>query len=251
MRKLLLALILIMVALLLPSPAWAVGATLSLSPSSGTFNKSCSFSLDIVLDTQGTDTDGTDSILIYDASRFTAISITAGNIYPDYPGSNIDEAGGKITVSGLSAVATPFVGKGTLATINFKVLDNAQVGVSQIKFDFDPNDKAKTTDSNVVERGTASDILNSVVNGSFTVGAGSCIAASPSPAPPRGFGPGRGAPGISTPSGAVQPPVYQQPTIDQRVDINGKGPGTPQLTFTIAIVGSVLTVLGILGLALL
>lgn len=248
MKKLLPALILIMVALLLPSPAWAVGATLSLSPSSGTFNKSCSFTLDIVLDTQGTDTDGTDAILIYDASRFTATSITAGTIYPDYPGSNIDEAGGKITVSGLSSVATPFVGKGTLATINFKVLDNAQVGVSQIKFDFDPNDKAKTTDSNVVERGTASDILNSVVNGSFTVGAGSCIAASPSPAPPGGFRPGRGSPGISTPSGAVQPPVYQPPVYQQPTLPEG---GTKELTYTLTIVGAVLTVLGILGLALL
>lgn len=226
------------ITFIFPSPVFAQNATLSLSPSSGTFNKACPFSLQINLNTAGVQTDGTDAILIYDTARFSATSISAGSIYADYPGSSIDEQVGKITISGLASVTTPFSGQGILATVNFKVKDEAQAGATQVKFDFDPQDKAKTTDSNVVERGTVADILNSVVNGNYVVGTGTCVVPSPSP---RAVG----APGVpATPSGAVTPPR----TLDEAV---GGKPGTPELTYTLAIVGMVLTILGILGLAVL
>ncbi len=224
-------------------PAYAQTASLSLSPSSGTFNKSCSFPLQVNLNTGGAQTDGTDAILLYDQSRFTATSISSGTIYPDYPGNNIDDTSGKITISGLASIASPFSGSGTLATINFTVKDNAQTGATQIKFDFDPNDKSKTTDSNVVERGTVADILNSVSNGSYTVGTGTCAQASPTPAP---AGVGRGAVGVATPSGAVVQPVPPAQAYQYLPEA-----GSEQLTITLAIVGSLLTILGILGLALL
>ncbi len=235
-----LIIVIVVITFILTPVAYAQSSTLSLSPSSGTFNKGCSFSLQINLDTSGAQTDGTDAIISYDPARFSATSISSGSIYPDYPGNNIDETSGKITVSGLAAVSSAFSGTGTLATVQFSVKENAQAGATQIKFDFDSNDKSKTTDSNVVERGTIADILNSVVNGNYTVGSGTCIVSSPSP------GPARGAPTVATPSGAVQPK-----TIDEFVDRTGKGPGSPELTYTLAIVGSVLTILGILGLALL
>ncbi|MDO8573847.1 MAG: cohesin domain-containing protein [Candidatus Daviesbacteria bacterium] len=218
-------------------PGAVLASTLSLSPATGTFNRSCPFALDIAVNTAGAQTDGTDAILFYDASRFTAQSITNGAIYPDFPGNNIDSASGKITISGLASVSTPFSGTGILATINFIVTDTSSTGATQITFDFDPNNKAKTTDSNVVERGTVVDTLNSVVNGNYTIGTGTCGSVV-SPVP-------------KLPQGAVSTPAAQPKTIDQLVDRTGKGPGTPQLTFTLAIIGSVLTVLGILGLALL
>lgn len=228
------------ITVILSPPVYAQTASLSLSPSTGTFNKSCTFSLQISLNTGGVQTDGTDAILVYDSARFSATSISSGTIYPDFPGNNIDDVSGKITISGLASISSPFSGSGTLATINFTVKDSAQTGATEIKFDFDPTDKAKTTDSNVVERGTVSDILNSVTNGSYTIGTGTCAQASPTPAPP---GAGRGGQGEATPSGAVQPPVQPYQYLPPA--------GSEQLTFTLAIVGSVLTILGILGLALL
>ena len=245
------------------SPASALAATLSLSPSSGTLNRGCETSLEVVLDTQGpqtgqppAQTDGTDAILIYDPSRFSisTASITPNtNVYPDFPGNNVDEASGKITISGLASVSTPFSGKGTLATLRFSVKDSAPTGVTQINFDFDPYNKAKTIDSNVVERATIVDVLNSVVNGSYTIGTGTC---SPQPQPtvtptPRPVTPGYVVPGPGGQEVAYATPAGQPKTLDQFVDSTGKGPGTPQLTFTLAIFGSVLTILGILGLALL
>lgn len=223
-------------------PAQATAATLSLSPSSGTFNRSCEFTLSIELDTAGSQTDGTDAIIKYDPTRVTALRIVDGTIYSDYPGSNIDTQSGKITISGLASVQQGFSGKGSLATVGFRVSDTAPTGISQVTFDFDPNDKSKTTDSNVVERGTVVDVLSSVVNGNYTIGTGSCVSQSPGAVSGPGIGgsPG-GATGVSTPSG-------QPKTIDQLV---GGKPGTPELTYTLAIVGMILTVLGILGLALL
>ncbi len=228
-----------------PASAWA--ATLSLSPASGTFNKSCPLTLNVVLDTTGADTDGTDAIVIYDASRFTINSInTQSKVYPDYPGNNVDEAAGKITISGLASVTQAFSGKGTLATLNVTVKDTAPAGTTQIKFDFDPNDKTKTTDSNVVQRGTVSDVLNSVVDGSYTIGTGTCGAlASPSP--------GTGTIATPTPrGGTVSTPSAQPKTIPKTIDdAVGGETGTVELTAAVAIVGGILVILGILGLALL
>lgn len=240
MRNIIIITIIIIITVIFSPAAFAQSATLSLSPSSVTFNKGCNFTLDIALNTGGAQTDGTDSILVYDTARFSAVSISNGTIYPEYPGNNIDDVAGKITISGLASVQSAFSGSGTLASINFRVKDQAVEGASQIKFDFDPNNKSETTDSNVVERGTVVDILNSVVNGSYTVGSGVCAGAKATPKP------GAGAPGISTPSGAVT-----TPTIDNLVDKEGRSTGSEELTFAIAIVGSVFVVLGILGLALL
>lgn len=224
---------------LLAMPGNVLASTLSLSPSAGTFNQGCNFSLDVVVDTQGTQTDGTDAILMYDASRFTAQTIASGTIYPDFPGNNIDASSGKITISGLASVSTPFSGKGTLATINFSVLETAPAGATQIRFDFDPNDKAKTIDSNVVERGTVADTLNSVVNGSYVIGTSACgTGATPVPTFQGGFLPGTGGP--STPSAT---PFVPRKTLPEG--------GTFEFTSAIAIFGGILTVLGILGLALL
>lgn len=228
--------LILLLALVFFSPVSALAATLSLSPSSGTFNKDCQFSLDISLDTGGVQTDGTDAIILYDSSRFTATLINAGTIYADYPGSNIDDTTGKVTVSGLASVSQAFSGKGILAKINFTVKGNAPTGATQVKFDFDGNDKTKTTDSNVVERGTVADVLSSVTNGNYTIGTGTACTSSP-PAVLPNTGGGLGG-SLSTPSAQV--PIQKLPPA-----------GSEQFTFTLAIVGSVLTVLGILGLALL
>lgn len=232
LRFITIIIIITIITVILPSAALA--ATLSLAPSSGTFNKSCNFSLDIELDTAGASTDGTDTILFYDTSRLTASSISTGSLYGDYPGNNIDSGSGKIIISGIASVSSPYSGKGVFATVQFSVKDSAPTGATQIKFDFDPQDRSKTTDSNVVERGTVSDVLTSVTNGSFIVGSGTCAAISPTPRP-------EGQVIISTPSAR---PTYPTPAALPSA-------GTEELTFTIAIVGAVLTFLGILGLAIL
>lgn len=220
--------------LLLPSSVYAAGATLSLSPTSGTHNKGCAFQVNILLDTGGTQTDGTDAIVFYDPTRITATKITNGSIYPDYPGNNIDAQQGRITVSGLSSISSAFTGSGTLATIDFSVTANAPAGTTQVKFDFEPSDKSKTTDSNVVERTTVADVLNQVNDATFTIGSGA--------------GCGVAAQGNTQLTGVDQgavtqtkTPVTQQKELPQSADF--------QTTWAVAAAGGILLMLGLVGLA--
>jgi len=217
----------------------AAGASLALSPASGTVNKGCSFSVDISLNTGGAQTDGTDAIVFYDPTRLTATAIKSGTIYSDYPGNSIDASTGKITVSGLSPVGSTFSSSGILATINFTVLEAAPLGATQVKFDFDPADKGKTNDSNIVERDTVSDVLSQVTDASFTVGSGTCVGLTISPTP-RG---GREATG----GGTIITPTPTK-TIDDFTG-NGKTSGSVETTVAIAVIGSILTLVGIFGLA--
>src|SRR3990167_4988188 len=124
--------ILMLVVLFSASPALA--STLSLSPASGTFNKGCPFLLEVLLNTQGAPTDGTDAYINFDSSRFTMISIdTTGKVYPEYPGSGIDsQNANRILIAGLAAAGSPYSGSGKLASINFTVKEAAQTGLSQV-----------------------------------------------------------------------------------------------------------------------
>lgn len=216
--------------------AFAQQATLSLTPSSGTYNPGCQFTTSVNLNTGGAQTDGTDAILVYDTSRLSTNtnSVASGTIYPDYPGNNVDESNGRITVSGLSSITSAFSGSGTLATITFTVLPNAPAGTATVNFDFDANDKTKTTDSNVVERGTVTDILSTVVNGNYTIGTGTGCTGGGGVVPT--------GTGVGTPSGGLNDGSFNKTLPNS---------GTEELTYTIAIVGTTLVILGVLGFALL
>ena len=244
----------VLLMLALANPAYALAASLSLFPATGTFNKSCQFNVDIKLDTNGQQTDGTDSIVIFDAAKLRA-EITQGSLYPEYPGNNVDNEAGKITVSGLSSPSSVFSGQGTLATIKFTVKDTSSTGATIVKFDYDPSGKnapaqcmssgSNTCDSNIVPRGSLQDILSSVNEGNYTIGTGTSCAAVAQGA----VGQGQAAVVVvSTPSAQI--PVKEIPVKEVPVKILPPA-GSEQFTFMVAILGSVLVVLGVLGLTLL
>lgn len=239
------------------SPVLAQTATLSLDPSNGTFNQGCGFSLNINLDTGGANTEGVDVIVLYDSSRLIATSVTKGTIFPDYPISSIDATSGKIAVSAMTAIGSPFSGRGTVATINFTVPGSAAAGATQVTFDFNPADKTKTTDSNVsgIEQDSVVDLLGSVTNGSYTIGTGTC-SAQPTPSPTVSSAPVSPGAGVTTPPTYRAPagaaPAASTPAAQQAPAQKALPPaGSEKLTFTMAIMGGILTVLGILGLAVL
>lgn len=220
------------------SPAYAFAASLSIAPSSGQMNKGCDVTVTLELDTQGAQTDGTDAILIYDPSKLTIqqSDITPGKIYNDYPGISVDAASGKISVSGLAQVSEAYSGKGTMATLKFKVAAAAANGPTEIKIDFDPNNKTNSMDSNVVERGTVSDVLSSVIDGNYTIGTGSCAG-------------GIGATGSGT--GAPALPISNPVASGGSLPSSLPEAGILDNTVVVASVGMLLVVLGIAGIAFL
>lgn len=226
--------ILIIYSLLLTPVKASAAASLSLSPSTGTINKGCPVTIDVNVNTGGAATDGTDVILFYDPTRIKAEKINNGTIYADYPGNSIDAQNGKITVSGISSVSSPFTGSGILASIDFTVLSDAPSEVTKVTFDFDPQDKAKTIDSNVVQRSTTvNDILGQVTDGTYTISDGACGSFSPTIVVTN---PAQGDPDL----------IYKTPvpkTLPASADI------TPTVIFAAA--GGMLVIFGLLGLALL
>lgn len=249
-KKILIGLKISLVSLVfLTLPAQAFAATLGFSPATGTFNQGCNFSLHIELDTGGAQTDGTDAVISFDPTRFTATSIVSGTIYPEYPGNSIDNQTGKINVSGIASPDVAFSSKGTLATLNFTVPKTAPTGAAPaVSFQFDPNFKAKTTDSNVIERGTIIDLLSSVTNGSYTIGNGACSAQTPTSGggtttgttttPQTSLTTGQGATG-TTPAAQLK-----------ELSPGGTTPGLEGPTLVLTVAGVSFVLLGILGLAL-
>ena len=244
-------------------PTLASAATLSLSPANATINRGCTLSVAIELNTQGDDTDGIDANLTYDTTKFTisTASIVNGKIFSDYPGNSVSN--GKISISGISSPTQPYNGSGTFATINIAVPTSA-TGVGTIKFDFDPNDKTKTTDTNVIQGGSADsfDILNQVTDGTYTIGTGTTCTATSGTGTGTGTGTGSGS-GIggstagskTLPAGGTTgktlqaggPASTESGLIYKQLPESGiEGP-----TLILTIIGGALTVLGIIGLTLL
>ncbi len=234
-KKIIITLILFAGLIFDPSHVFASSATLSLSPATGTFNQGCSFSIDVILDTGGQATDGTDAVINYDPTRFQAVSITNGTIYSDYPGQKIDSTNGQISISGLASPGSSgYTGTGTLATINFTVLPSAPTGLTQMTILYDPS---KTNESNVVLHGSDTSILGQVNNGSYTVGTSACGTTGSSLSP--------------TLESKIPPPIGGS------TDLGGKTPppyvtlaksGDDKATIFLGVLGGGLTVLGILGL---
>lgn len=150
-------------------PSKALAATLSFSPSSGVLGLGCSYSFDIILDTQGVKVDGVDAVLFYDPSnlQIALADITNGKIFPEYSGNFVDQVNGKINISAVAVQNKPYSGRGNLASLRFNVLSTATQSSALVKFDFDPLNTKKTSDSNVIANVALEDVLNNVGNGSF------------------------------------------------------------------------------------
>lgn len=226
-------------------PAVSFAATLSFSPATGTFNKGCTQQIKIELDTANLQVDGVDSIINFDPAKLTTTvnNITAGNTTLELLGNTVDIANKRIIVSGLAPISQAYSGKGTLAIISFTVPPDASEGATQLTFFVDQSNPTK--DSNIVERGSAQDILTSTTPGNYVIGSGTCGAqATATPAPQTVVGKGIGSAGTGPTSGL-------SPKKSNLDEITGGTPGSLETTMILATIGSILVVLGVIGLMLL
>ncbi len=124
--------------------------------------------VDILVDTGGKATDGTDVILNFDPKTLSVVTasvsakpVSVGTIYTSYP-KNSQEPD-KVLLSGISGVGSSFSGQGLLGSVTFKAL---AAGLTTVAVDFR---LGSTTDSNMIETGTVTDVLTEVKNLSLTI----------------------------------------------------------------------------------
>lgn len=150
----------------------ADAATLSLSPSSTSTTVGSIFSVNILLDTQGTSTNGVDirylnfptsTLQVQDDGGASGVQITAGALMPQTITNIADNSLGRVEFLQLASLGSGYNGNGTLATVRFRAL---AAGTANVTFNFT---SGATTDTNVDAGGV--DILTSVTNGSYTISA--------------------------------------------------------------------------------
>lgn len=154
-----------------PTKEAQVGARLLLQPEIGEFKLNSSFWVDIVLDTGGNQVAGTDAVLRYDPTRLevvdartelSGIQISPGSVFSEYPANIAEPQTGRISLSGLSPINTPFVGRGVMGRVLFK---GKALGKTQVFFEYQP---AVTSDSNVAST-TSKDILDKATGGTYII----------------------------------------------------------------------------------
>jgi hypothetical protein len=140
-------------------------AKMALSPSEGKFKIGCSNTVNVIINTEGIDSNAADAFLNYDPSQIEILGIGAGNVYKAYPGRQFGNGSIRITAFNSEGV---FNGRGTLATLTFQ----AKPGVTQSAINFNFT-QGSSTDSNVADL-SANDVLSGAYNGNYTFITGKC-----------------------------------------------------------------------------
>jgi len=153
-------------------PVSASAATLSLQPSSGTMITDCPFTVDVIIDTQGQQTDASQVYLKHNLSGFSEnLSFLGNGIYSSY--SNAQNLPQRIDTGLLG------YGGGNFSGNNLKFgeirMKSDQAGKT-VNVDIDFN-KNKSITSKVADQGA--NILSSVNNGSYQVVNGYCETVPP------------------------------------------------------------------------
>jgi len=133
----------------------------------------CNTTLNLMLDTEGTNSPAADAIISFNPeqvdiidqnSSVNGIQIRSGNGYEFFPGNKVDITEGKIYLSGIS-IMSALNGVYNHGAIIFKT----KPGVTNANFNFDFT-LGDTLDSNIANT-NGDDVLNSVSNAQFNVNA--------------------------------------------------------------------------------
>lgn len=195
------------VGLAMAAPAAAQAATLSLSPTSGSYAAGATFEVKVMIDTGSARSSGVDVTVKFDPSVLQVVDsgsgtegtqISAGSLYSQVTVNSADNSTGRITFGGAtSGTSTGYSGSGTLATITFQAQKEASA--TAVSFDYQ---SGSTTDSNVTDKTTAEDILTGVTDASYTITAASGSSSSGSSSGSGSSSQGGGASGTSGSDGS-------------------------------------------------
>jgi hypothetical protein len=145
-------------------PSFAHAAKLSIDPATKDVKVGDTFSVNVVLNTEGVAVDGVDvHYLNFDIAKLEVVgtSITAGTLFSQNQLNTVNNTTGKVDFGQIAQAGTTYTGSGTLATVNFRAKAE---GTANITFNYTAG---TTTDCNVAS--DAQDLLNGVTNGSISI----------------------------------------------------------------------------------
>ena len=141
-------------------------AELSLSPATKTVNVGETFSVDILVNTNGQNVVAVAAYLHYDTTKLEVVNInTSNSVFTMEAEKNVDPSTGKIKIT--LGKPTPGVNttRGNVATINFKAM--AQASPANVTFVF--TGFGASSDSGIYNESGGSDILSSVKSGAYFI----------------------------------------------------------------------------------
>lgn len=142
------------------------------------FYKGCDNLFEIRVNTGGKFSNAADIRINFDPTKVeildqdpgaAGVQIGKGSAYENYFGNIVDTNSGIIRMAGAS-LGTPFNGYGTFGYIKFRTKGITNSASFKIAFD----GQGSTLDSNIAEDGTNSDLLGSVVDGTYSFYDGDC-----------------------------------------------------------------------------
>lgn len=180
----------------------STSATLALSPASGSYATGDIFSVNIVLNTQGSQIQGVDIVYLNynpvllevqdDDAGVAGAQIAQGALMATTALNSVDAGSGRIGFSQVTTSGVSYAGSGALATVRFKALSE---GTASVTFNVT---SGSTVDTNVASNGA--DILASATGGSYVL-SGTAVVPQQDTTPPTRT---NGAPSGALASGTTQ-----------------------------------------------
>ncbi|MFZ5365522.1 MAG: Ig-like domain-containing protein [Patescibacteria group bacterium] len=179
-------------ACLIGLASMAAAAEFHLSPASDTLRQGCEYSANIMINTEGVETNAADAVIVFNpndveildqVTNMPGVQVKPGTVYQMYPGNVVDEAQQRILLTGFNVIGG-YTGTGVFGSIVFR----SKPGVTNTNFNF-YFVPGLTTDSNIADM-LSNDVLTRVANASYTFVPGPCVddttppwVQNPSPSP--------------------------------------------------------------------
>lgn len=180
LKQLIAIVITLFVGVLLYSPNTVIASQFISVPSNGNFGMTCESEYSININTQGETSNAADIEIQFNPALITIIDtnpnmpgvqILPGNAYEAYAGNTVDQATGKIRLTGFSLSQPYFNGNAIFATVRFK----SNPSVTGASFNIYFTSEGYTLDSNIAKASDNTDSLTSVTNANFTFTQQSCV----------------------------------------------------------------------------
>lgn len=148
-----------------------------ITPPTKTFRMECEYSVNIMIDTEGVDTNAADAVIEFNPNEVEIIDqvgnmpgtqIKPGTVYQMYPGNTINETEQRIYLTGFNVMGA-YNGTGVFGSIVFR----SKPGITSTDFNF-YYVPGGSTDSNIADM-MSNDILDGVAGASYTFEPGPCV----------------------------------------------------------------------------